>query len=59
VTFRDPQPSRRIAMVWRRSSAMAEFLSRLAVVFRELPPGLLDTRNLQTTAPTPFLQARR
>lgn len=46
-------------MVWRRSSAMAEFLSRLAVVFRELPPGLLDTRNLRAMAPTPFVQALR
>jgi LysR family transcriptional regulator, hydrogen peroxide-inducible genes activator len=39
--FRDSQPSRQIAMVWRRSSAMAGFLQRLAQVFRELPDGLL------------------
>ena len=37
VPFRDPPPIRRIAMVWRRSSAMSEFLSKLATVFRELP----------------------
>lgn len=37
VPFRDPPPTRRIAMVWRRSSAMSEFLSKLATVFRELP----------------------
>lgn len=59
LPFRDPAPSRRIAMVWRRSSAMAEFLSRLAEVFRELPPGLLDTDHLQATAPTPFVRAQR
>ena len=37
VPFRDPPPTRRIAMIWRRSSAMSEFLSKLAAVFRELP----------------------
>jgi LysR family hydrogen peroxide-inducible transcriptional activator len=35
--FRDSRPSRRIAMVWRKSSAMSDFLLRLAQVFRELP----------------------
>ena len=34
-------PSRRIAMVWRRSSAMADFLQQLATVFRQLPADLL------------------
>ena len=41
VGFRDPPPSRRIAMAWRKSSAMGDFLARLADVFRELPPELL------------------
>lgn len=41
--FRDPAPSRRIAMVWRRSSAMSDFLMKLAGVFADLPPGLLHT----------------
>ncbi len=36
------RPSRRIAMAWRRSSAMAGFLPALAEVFRRLPPELLD-----------------
>ncbi|GAB3744479.1 DNA-binding transcriptional regulator OxyR [Lysobacter olei] len=40
IGFRDPQPSRQIAMVWRRSSAMQEFLMELARVFRELPAEL-------------------
>jgi LysR family hydrogen peroxide-inducible transcriptional activator len=42
VPFRDPPPSRRIAMAWRRSSAMHDFLAGLAGVFSALPPGLLD-----------------
>ena len=39
--FRDSNPSREIAMVWRRSSAMDAFLQRLAALFRALPPALL------------------
>jgi LysR family hydrogen peroxide-inducible transcriptional activator len=38
--FRDSKPSRQIAMVWRRSSAMADFLQQLAQVFQELPKEL-------------------
>jgi LysR family hydrogen peroxide-inducible transcriptional activator len=53
VRFRDHAPSRRIAMVWRRSSAMAGFLEQLAEVFRQLPPDLLvpDAGTSQTHAP--------
>ncbi|KGM53916.1 transcriptional regulator [Lysobacter daejeonensis GH1-9] len=40
IGFRDPQPSRQIAMVWRRSSAMQDFLLQLTRVFRELPTEL-------------------
>lgn len=43
LPFRAPAPSRRIAMVWRRSSAMSEFLIKLAAVFRDLPADLLTT----------------
>jgi LysR family transcriptional regulator, hydrogen peroxide-inducible genes activator len=43
LSFRSPAPSRRIAMVWRRSSAMSEFLINLAAVLRDLPAGLLTT----------------
>ena len=39
--FSDSSPSRRIAMAWRKTSAMGAFLAQLAQVFRELPPGLL------------------
>ena len=61
LRFADSHPSRSIAMVWRRSSAMAGFLARLARVFADLPPGLLapDDGNpvplpqAAATAPTP------
>jgi LysR family hydrogen peroxide-inducible transcriptional activator len=40
LAFDDAQPSRRIAMVWRRSSAMAGFLQQLAEEFKQLPDAL-------------------
>ncbi|HEU4670039.1 MAG TPA: DNA-binding transcriptional regulator OxyR [Dyella sp.] len=45
IEFKAPPPSRRIAMVWRKSSAMDAFLSRLAEVFKRLPADLFDTRS--------------
>ena len=36
-------PNRRIALVWRRSSAMDGFLHELATQLKTLPGGLLDT----------------
>ena len=36
-------PNRRIALVWRRSSAMDGFLRELAAELKTLPAGLLDT----------------
>jgi LysR family hydrogen peroxide-inducible transcriptional activator len=42
VRFRNPAPSRKLALVWRRSSALSGFLHKLAATLRELPPGLLD-----------------
>ncbi|TWG92997.1 LysR family hydrogen peroxide-inducible transcriptional activator [Luteimonas sp. J16] len=41
LRFSDSQPSRQIALFWRRSSAMSGFLSRLADAFRALPRELL------------------
>jgi len=41
LSFKSPPPSRRLAMVWRRSSAMGAFLHELAALLRELPPRLL------------------
>ncbi len=42
LRFTGEAPHRRIALVWRRSSAMAGFLKTLAEVLRTLPKGLLD-----------------
>jgi len=44
VEFEAPAPSRRIAMLWRKSSAMTPFFEALAAVIRDLPPDLLNTR---------------
>ena len=59
LPFRNPPPSRRIAMVWRRSSAMSQFLTRLAAVFRDLPAGLLDTGQLPGRPPPAKPAARK
>ncbi|MDR2011957.1 MAG: LysR family transcriptional regulator [Rhodanobacter sp.] len=40
VEFRQRPPSRRIAMIWRKSSAIAPLLKHLAEVFRTLPRDL-------------------
>ena len=45
IEFKGHAPSRRIAMVWRKSSAMHAFLQRLAEVFRQLPAELLDAHS--------------
>ncbi len=44
LPFRGEAPSRRIAMVWRRSSAMAGFLEKFAAIFTHLPHRLFDAR---------------
>ena len=41
LPFRGEAPHREIAMVWRRSSAMGEFLKQLAAELRALPKALL------------------
>lgn len=46
IRFRGTAPHRRIALVWRKSSAMDGFLHKLADAFRELPKELLDPRHL-------------
>src|SRR6476619_1235794 len=53
LTFRGKAPSRHIAMVWRRSSAMSEFLSQLAEQFRSLPSALLRALPGETARPAP------
>lgn len=41
LEFSSPQPSRQIAMLWRKTSAMGRLLSEVADVCRRLPAGLL------------------
>ena len=55
IEFKGHPPSRRIAMVWRKSSAMTGFLKQLAEVFRQLPADLLDAHTAAT--PTPLKAA--
>ena len=40
--FSDPPPSRRVAMAWRRSSAMGAFLHQLAELLRDVSARLLQ-----------------
>lgn len=42
LSFSDSHPSRRIAMLWRRSSAMGGFLLELSKLFSELPAELFS-----------------
>ena len=42
LPFEGEPPHRRIAMLWRRSSAMHGFLMQLADEFRKLPHRLLE-----------------
>lgn len=51
LPFSDARPSRRIAMAWRKSSAMGGFLMQLAQVFRDLPDALFAPN--ASTAPAP------
>src|SRR5262249_31427431 len=52
LQFRGHAPSRRIAMLWRKSSALAPFLKSLGAVFRDLPRALLDPHVGTDTAPS-------
>lgn len=55
LAFRDPPPSRRLALVWRKSSAMSAFLQQLATVLRDLPAGLLDMPKGVLSNPAPHV----
>jgi len=39
--FADPPPIRRIALVWRKSSPLGDFLEEIALLFAQLDPSLL------------------
>jgi LysR family transcriptional regulator, hydrogen peroxide-inducible genes activator len=59
IEFKGHPPSRRIAMVWRKSSAMGVFLQRLANVFRHLPADLFDAHTAATPMPAGAPKAPR
>ncbi len=59
LPFRDPQPSRRIAMVWRRSSAMGDFLMQLASEFKRLPRELLEADSPRSRKPAGLVKRAR
>jgi len=46
LRFAEPAPSRRIAMVWRKSSAAGAFLHGVADVIRGLPADLFDDHDI-------------
>ena len=41
IPFVDPAPHRRIAIIWRRTSALTAFLHQLVPMIRKIPAGLL------------------
>ena len=47
IEFAAPAPSRRIAMLWRKSSAMTPFFEALAAVIRDIPEELFATGDCQ------------
>jgi LysR family hydrogen peroxide-inducible transcriptional activator len=57
--FRGHAPSRRIAMFWRKSSAMHEFLLALSAIFKQLPPALLDPATLPASETQPIVKPAR
>ena len=57
--FRGRAPSRRLAMFWRKSSAMHGFLLELAQVFKNLPRGLLDPATLPASGPATIVKKPR
>lgn len=58
VEFRGRAPHRRIAMVWRRSSAIARLLQQLAEVIKTLPRDLLVAHEAARPAHKPRSRAR-
>lgn len=51
IPFRSPPPHRRIAMTWRRSSAMHDFLHKLAGVFAQAPKPVHNEGSRSTSIP--------
>jgi LysR family hydrogen peroxide-inducible transcriptional activator len=58
LSFKAPPPTRRVAIAWRRSSAMGAFLQQLAAVLRDLPSELLQAPAPSPPAPSPMPAAK-
>ena len=59
IEFAGHPPSRRLALVWRKSSSMTTFLKHFAEVIRSLPPELLLPQvEAGRTAPSPNARSR-
>jgi LysR family transcriptional regulator, hydrogen peroxide-inducible genes activator len=52
IEFEEPAPSRRIAMLWRKSSAMTPFFEALAEVMRGVPGELFNAHGCATGQPS-------
>ncbi|KJV30735.1 DNA-binding transcriptional regulator OxyR [Luteibacter yeojuensis] len=52
IEFEEPAPSRRIAMLWRKSSAMTPFFEALAEVVRGVPGELFNAQGCATGQPS-------
>jgi LysR family hydrogen peroxide-inducible transcriptional activator len=59
LPFSGRAPSRRIALAWRKTTALAPFLQQLAKVIRDLPAGLLDPNPEALAAPPAPARRRR
>ena len=51
IEFEAPAPSRRIAMLWRKSSAMTPFFEALAAIIRDVPAELFNTHGFAIGQP--------
>ncbi|WP_448098719.1 DNA-binding transcriptional regulator OxyR [Luteibacter yeojuensis] len=51
IEFEAPAPSRRIAMLWRKSSAMTPFFEALAAIIRDVPAELFNTHGFAAGQP--------
>ena len=49
LRFRDPAPSRTVAMFWRPTSAYRDLLPDVAAILRDLPAGLVRPAHLAST----------
>lgn len=59
LQFEDASPSRQVAMVWRKSSALEPFLMKIVELVRNLPPQLLNASGECRASARPARAGRR